>query len=298
LWLSLNGAPIRDASGAVTRIVLAFEDVTERKRTRHRLVGLNQLSRDLADAETADAVADLAVEAARETVPAPIVAIAFYDEEAGHPRPAARTESAAELAENGTLFPADADLPWQVFVHQTEIVSADLTDVDGDASETPLWSGAIFPLGDHGVLVVGSRRPDAFSGTDVSLASMLVATTRSALDRVARERTLRKHTNSLEEKNAVLERLQRTNDTIRGSTTQLIRASTRAAVIQAVCAELTSADAYSFAWIGTRDAVTEEVGPDAAWPRTDAERRGHGGLELTVPTEVVRTDSPDRCHSD
>jgi hypothetical protein len=229
---------------------------------------------------------------------APIVAIAFYDEEAGHPRPAARTESAAELAENGTLFPADADLPWQVFVHQTEIVSADLTDVDGDASETPLWSGAIFPLGDHGVLVVGSRRPDAFSGTDVSLASMLVATTRSALDRVARERTLRKHTNSLEEKNAVLERLQRTNDTIRGITTELIRASTRAEVIQAVCAELTSADVYSFAWIGTRDAVTEEVVPDAAWPRTDAERRGHGGLELTVPTEVVRTDSPDRCHSD
>jgi PAS domain S-box-containing protein len=264
IWLSVNAAPLGDMSGDTTGVVFAFEDVTERKRYQNRLVSINELSRSLTDAETRETVGDLAVETARDTLSVPAIAIAYYDEETGRLWYASRTEAVTELVGDGPLFESDRSLPWQVFVDQTRAVHSDLLEqADVSESETPLRSAVVLPLGEHGVFVCGATVADAFSDTDVALARMLVENTRSALDRVNRERTLRERKNRLEEQYAALERVQRVNETIRGITKDLIESSTSEEIVQAVCDRLASADVYRFAWIGTHDPVTDEVTPEA-----------------------------------
>lgn len=264
LWISVNGMPLVAQTGEVERVVLTFEDITERKRHQDQLVLINELSQELTDAETKQAVSDLAVEAARETLLLPMIAIALYDEEDGQLRYTAQTSAVTELVGDDSLFESERNLPWQVFINQTPTVSTDVLDqTDVSESETPLRSVIIFPLGEHGVFISGATTMNTFAETDVSLAQMVVANTRSALDRVDREQTLRERKNTLAEQNRALERVQRINEIIRKITQELIQSSTRDEIVQAVCDRFAAADVYRFAWIGIPDPVTDEVTPEA-----------------------------------
>lgn len=263
-WLSVNGAPLRDPAGEVTAVVLTLEDITERKHYQDRLISLNEFSQDLTDAETEQAVSDLVMEAARDTLPLPVIAIAVYDEEHGQLRYPARTSAVTEQVGDDPLFESERGLPWQVFSDQTQAVYADFrAQAEISASATPLRSVMLFPLGEYGVFISGATTTHAFSDIDVSLAQMLVATTRSALNRVNRERTVREQRDTLAERNTALERVQRINEIIRGITTDLIQASAREEIVDAVCDRLAAAETYRFAWIGTHGAVTDEVTPEA-----------------------------------
>lgn len=263
-WLSVNGSPLRDSFGEVTAVVFTLEDITERKHYQDRLISINELSLDLTDIETPQTASDLAVETAREILPLPLIAIALYDEEDGTLRFTAQTEAVTELVGDDPLFASERDLPWQVFSEQTQAVYDDLHEqIDMSESETPLRSALILPLGQNGVFISGATSTDAFSDLDVSLAQMLVSNTGSALDRVEREQTVREQRDTLAERTAALERVQRVNEIIRGITTDLVQASTREEIMQAVCDRLATAEAYRFAWIGTHDTVTDEVTPEA-----------------------------------
>jgi len=287
-WVSLNAAVIAGADDAErSRVVLTVEDVTERKRDEERLVALNELARRLPDAGTVEDIADLAMDAADDLVSPSRGTIAFYDDELGRLTPVTRTGQGAEGPEDWALAITDHERTWQAFVDQSEVVTADVPYWTEEGSQVPVGSVMISPLGDHGVFVIAGLEPDGLSDTDRSIANMLVATTRSALDRVTREQTLRERKDALAEKNAVLKRLQRINDTIRGITTELIRASTRQEILDAVCAELATTAAYDFAWIGTVDAVTGEVTP-AAWAGS-----GEGYLDaVSLSTDPSDAEEP------
>ena len=262
-WISVNGAPLRDPSDEMTAVVLTLDDITERKQYQDRLISLNELSQDLTDAETKQVVSDLVVKTALDMSPLPLIAIALYDEEHGQLRRTAQSSAVAELVGDDPLFKPEQDLPWQVFSDQSQIVYDDLPEqADIAESETPLRSTIIFPLGKYGVFIGGATTTNALSNIDISLAQMLVANTRSALDRVDREQMVREQRDTLVERTASLERVRRINSTIRGITTDLIQASTREGIVQAVCDRLANAEAYQFAWIGTHDTVTDEMTPE------------------------------------
>lgn len=264
VWLSVSGAPLDADDGDGQRVVLTFEDVTDRKRRERQLTALNELGRALTEAETQREVCDVCVDAAGDIVDLPVVSIAPYDEESGRLEPASRSQGATELVGDDPLFGSDRGPHWQAFLKSEEIVCADLdARSDGTGSDTPLRSAIVLPIGRYGVFLAGSADPDAFSETGVELARVLVANAISALDRVDRERALRERKNELEEQTRALERVNRINDVIRGITQELIQASTREQVVQAVCERFTGAEAYRFAWIGSRDAVTGEVVPEA-----------------------------------
>lgn len=191
-----------------------------------------------------------------------------------------------------------AGRPWEVFSEQSPAAYDDLVaETDVETGDTPLRSALVHPLGEHGVLIAGAPTPGAFSDADVSVARMLAANVRSAFDRVARERTLRERTDALEERNTALERVERVNGIIRGITGELIRASTREEVLQAVCDRLAEAAAYRFAWSGSRDAVTGQVAPEASAGAEEgfleAATAADGSDERPNPTaEAIRTREP------
>jgi len=254
-------------------------DVSERKRREERLARLNEVGQALTTAETVDAVADIVVEGARETLERPLVTLEYYDEESGQLRPGPRTRELEALAGDEPLFGSEWGLPWQVYTeHDARVVSDVEAATDLDGEETPFESAVVLPVGDHGVFVAGATEPDAFSDTDVMVARVLVANAVAALDRVERERELRESKARLEEHNESLERINRLNSVIRNLTRELVQASTREEIETAVCEQLAAVDPYAFAWLGERRATGDEVTARAS------AGRGEGYLDAVTIT--------------
>jgi len=66
----------------------------------------------------------------------------------------------------------------------------DLSAYDRLDEETPAQSIVLHPIGDHGLFVISSSEPHAFTETDVLIAEILANHLEAALDRVARETSL------------------------------------------------------------------------------------------------------------
>ncbi|MBX0324232.1 PAS domain S-box protein [Halomicroarcula sp. F13] len=272
-------------------------DISDRKRRAERLASLNEVGQALTTAETAEAVADIVVEGAREILALPLTAVEYHDEATGRLRPARRTAALESLVGDGPLFTSEWGCPWQVYAESEGRVLDDLSETAMDADETPLESAILLPMGTHGVFVAGATEPHAFDDTDVMVAEILVANAVAALDRVDRERELRATTAELADHNESLHHLNRLNDIIRSLTRDLTQASTRADVETAVCERLADADPYVFAWVGEQRASSDDVSVRASsgdddgyldW-LADAERPATG----ETPTErAISTREP------
>ncbi len=90
-------------------------------------------------------------------------------------------------------YAVDEGLPGEAFQAGETLVIEDHEERSDDDDRGPHRSSAYLPLGEHGVLCLGSERADAFDETDVSMAEILAANAADALDRVDRERELRRY---------------------------------------------------------------------------------------------------------
>lgn len=245
--------PVVDDAGDIIALIPEARDITERKRRTDQLQQLNEIVQDLTDADTKEVVCQLAIEAATETLETPFAAVDLYDEATGALARCAATETVEDLPP-GTPFAPDHEAPWEAFVDGERAVF--------EAPADPLASSVVLPLGQHGVLITGSGT-GGFTDSDMDAARIFAAHVEVALDSVDRERSLRERTQTLERRTERLERLNRLNDVIRGLTGALIDASSREDIERDVCEELTEAGPYQFAWIGSRDPVTDEIRPEA-----------------------------------
>jgi PAS domain S-box-containing protein len=90
------------------------------------------------------------------------------------------------------VFERGDGLAWQAFETGETRVHDDITsNPDRYNPETDIRSEVTLPLGDHGVLLIGSCEASAFDDTDVTLAQTLSVHAKAALDRLDRERQLR-----------------------------------------------------------------------------------------------------------
>jgi len=259
-WLAVSGTALRDDSGTVTRSLLAFEDITDRKRRENTLEQLNEFGRELAEVETFEAACERAATAARDIVGLSITSVERYDAETGQLEPCARTDRAEGRFGEAPLFGPESDLVWDAFVGNEPRVTSDLAESDEfDDSQTPLASAIVLPIAEHGVLICGEIEPDAFSDTSVTLARLLVENVRAAFDRLEREVELREQKTELERKNERLRRVQRVNDQTREITEALMEATSEAEIKRVVCERLANSDPYRFVWFGERDIATDGV---------------------------------------
>lgn len=256
---NISSFPLGDGESGRVGVV---RDISERRRREEQLASLNETAQALATAETSQEVSELAVRAAAETLDLPVSDIKLYDER-GELVVTARTEAAADLVGEGSLFASDADLPWEVYATSSSAAFDDLP-AERDVSETPLRSAILLPIGKYGVFVTGETEPNAFSETDVVLANILVANVRAALERTDREERLRERTAELEARTETLERVNRINDVIRDMTRALTEATSREEIEEVVCTQLANAEPYRFAWIGEQETVGGELVPVAS----------------------------------
>ncbi|MBP1986509.1 bacterio-opsin activator domain-containing protein [Halolamina salifodinae] len=260
----------------------------ERTRRHRQLEALNSFTRELMDAETPAAVGERVVDAAADRLGLPVMAVALYDADVGELRPAATT-SAADALDIGALLSAPDAPGWRAFAEGGDPVTIANESVPEGVSEL-----ALFPMGSHGVLLVGTPTQNGISAADFDFVGSVAGNVESALDRVEREREREEREQLLEEQNRTLERLNRINDIIRSISRALVRASTREEIETVACEELAGAGPYGLAWIGEIDRTDEVVIRERAGADSGVEADGIGALAgpASPSDSAVRDRSP------
>ena len=189
-WLQTRGDPQRAADGSL-RLRGTAQDITDRKRREQRMHEFQRRVRELIRAETTAEIARTAVETAEEALDLPLSGIHLHDGD-GTLRAVAVTDAVREhVGEAPDYDRSSAEhsdtLAWDVFESGESRLIED-TDADGSPDiDSPIRSGLVYPLGDHGVFITSSLDPAQFGEEEQALAEMLAATTTAALDRAERE---------------------------------------------------------------------------------------------------------------
>ncbi|OAQ54640.1 bacterio-opsin activator [Natrinema mahii] len=289
---------VREVSIQGGTTLYSCRDVTTRKRREEALTALHRTTRELLYAETDREIADIVVDDATDVLDLEASAAYLFDTDENVLRPAASSPAMEQL--HGPVRDhraTDDSVPGRVFVDGE---SRFFADVHGSPllsnPGTELRSVASVPLGDHGVFVAGSSEPDAFDDVARELTNLLAATAEAALDRVGRERTLRERDRELERRNRQLTRLNGVNEIIRDLDQALVGAETRDEIERAVCDRLTTADRFSFAWIGAADAGDDRLAIRADGGATEGRSYLDSvSLSLTEGTEPAVRTATDRA---
>ncbi|UPV73439.1 GAF domain-containing protein [Halorussus limi] len=231
-------------------------DVSDRKRFEETLKSLHDSSRELLGAKSREEVGEIAANAATDVLDLPGVIVYRHDAADGRLRPAERSVEADFMRDEFPDVSADdSTITGSAFVggdpvHHDDVLDAPNLGVDPDG--TRMRAGSFVPMGDHGVLVVGSREPGEFDHRTRQLVELLAANAEAAYDRVARETQLVRHREQLTALNNL-------NAVVRDINEALVQQSTREQVEQVVCDRLADAESYEFAWFGTVDTQSETV---------------------------------------
>jgi PAS domain S-box-containing protein len=185
---------VTDDDGDVVAVFSQFQDVTDRHERRRRIEALHEATRELMAASSQAAVADRAVETARDVLGLPINSVYLYDADAEALVPAATTAAAVDLIGEPPVYEPGESLSWEAFRAGEVRVFEDVSAQPGRYNpETTFGAEIILPLGDHGVMYVASAETGAFDDADVTLARTLAANAEEALTRIEREETLREN---------------------------------------------------------------------------------------------------------
>lgn len=173
-------------TGAVVR------DVTAQLEFERRLEALHDATRQMMAADSPGEVARIASEATTDIVGVHYSRVHLRDEDTDELVPAAWTAETERVLDGDppTVDP-DSGLVWERFTTGEAGYFHQYDGMDGaDDQETPLQTSLLLPLGDHGIMLMHSTEPAAFTDVNIELAHILSANTQAALARTARDREL------------------------------------------------------------------------------------------------------------
>jgi PAS domain S-box-containing protein len=160
-------------------------DITERKRREQAVRALQDATERMHTAETAEDVAQIAVETASDTLDLPLSICWLHDDEQARLEPVAATD---EIRDAGLVSGLTADrYEYEVF-QQGEVRSYTPSE---HAPENPLQTGVLLPLGEHGLVVAGRHEGATADEVILDVAHALAEHATTALDRIEREREVR-----------------------------------------------------------------------------------------------------------
>jgi len=183
--------------GALIGFVIGIYDAQRHRQraeieTRERaLHDLHTTTRDLVRLRDREEIATRAVDAAHDILNLRVSCCWLYDDSEDALKPAAITEEGTDLVPDVPTYTAGESLSWRAFETGEVMTFDDVSEQpDRHRSDTPIRSEIIIPLGEHGVMNIGSTETCAFDEVEVSLARILAANTRTALERADREQQL------------------------------------------------------------------------------------------------------------
>lgn len=229
------------------RFVIAILRDVSGRRYEQALTALHESMRQLLQAEGKPRVAEVTVDTATEMLEFPYVCVYFFARSDAVLMPAAWSEELESTAgAPSSVHNGDNSPVWDAFVRGESVSPTDWFE-DADSGV----EGALIPLGDHGVLAVGSPRAEPFQPGRRKLVDLLASAAESVLDRAERATRLRKREREAQRQNERLRRLDRINDLIRRVDQALVAAETREEIEETVCELLVQSEHVEFAWFGS-----------------------------------------------
>ncbi len=278
---------VTDDDGEVVAVFSQFQDVTERERRQRKLDELQQRTQLLMETQTVEETVRTATEAADDLIDAPLSGVHLLNDAGDELEPAAVVGGVYDAFDELPSYPRGAPegsraaLVWEVFEHQEPYRIRDTRGHDALAEDTPARSVLLYPIEGHGVFVVSSDDPDAFTETDETLVEILATTLTTALDRVEQARRRRKS----------LRRLERLHD----ATLSLVGAEETRGVAERAVAEAESVLEFPLAMVRLYDPDEDGLVPVAASDRVDDVFDGRPVFERdggSVTWEVFETGEP------
>ncbi|WP_458208085.1 bacterio-opsin activator domain-containing protein [Haladaptatus sp. NG-SE-30] len=275
-----NKFPYRGAGDDIVGIMGISRNITERKHYELALESLHDATRELLHTESEEAVCEVVVDIATETIDVPSVGIYLLDSENSQFTPTALTPAFSELISETPPLSVGVDTPaWKAFVSGETVITDDTTTITStlhdqmledrfvtrmetarDSPDDDIRTGLFIPVGDHGVVTILSPKEVIDSPTR-QLVETLVATMEAAFDRLDSESSLRERDRQLMEQNRQFRRQIQITDIIRTVDQSLLGRTSREDIETAVCERLVESDVIQFAWIGDYDATDEAVRP-------------------------------------
>lgn len=187
-------APVVD-EGTYYGRVFTYRDVTSQWRYERAIESLHQASRELTTAGDEEELARTLVDIAEEVLDQPITAYWRHDVVEGELVPVAATERSRALVDAADLdgLPriGEQDVEMDAFrLGVSRIVDRTVETERLAAPGMPLDSTLLVPVGEHGLLGIGSRNDEGFDYLDRQLVELLAGNARAAFDRVERSRAL------------------------------------------------------------------------------------------------------------
>ena len=202
-WLEHRSRPIESGPYAGGRIELYY-DVTDRHRRADQLRRLNEAVREWIDGDSREDVAKRACQDLLDILNLELNGIHLYEPETQTLEPVAWSEPAGALFDELPAFGDGDGIAWDVFESGEPAIYSDVTDEPTVYNPaTPIRSELCLPVGDHGVMLIGSESRDAFDDSDLSFAKIVASSLEATFDRL-------RHEHHLERERAQTEELLRT----------------------------------------------------------------------------------------
>jgi PAS domain S-box-containing protein len=168
-----------------------YTDISERTEREQAIEELHSTTDAFMEATTPEDVAETTVDAVRDVLEMPANGVYLYDEKAGRLAPVSWTAKTEEVVGEPPTFAPDEGLAGTAFETGEPQIYDDVSTVPERLNpDMDVRSQIIYPLDEHGVLLIGSPDPGAFSDIDISFAGTLAAHATTALERVERENEL------------------------------------------------------------------------------------------------------------
>jgi len=174
--------------------------------TPEKFASLHGATRRMMRADSRKAVADIAATAATDVLGFSLHTVRLYDPGTDRLLPTAVSAALEERDGERAAYDRGETVQWDAFEDGELLVFQDVTEIDDDVPRGDQGSMLVAPLDDHGVVTLGSGRPDDIDRGDAELARVLAANVEAAMDRARRRATLAERTARLERQNERLDR--------------------------------------------------------------------------------------------
>ncbi|QFU82924.1 PAS domain S-box protein [Natronorubrum aibiense] len=198
-WLEHRSRPIESGPYAGGRIELYY-DVTEQRRRVSQLRRLNEAVHEWMGANSREDVAKRVSQDLLDILGLEINGVFLYDSETDRLEPVAWSNPAATLFGDLPTFAEGEGIAWQVFESGEPSIYSDVrSDPDVYNPETPIRSELCLPIGEHGIVIIGSETRNAFDEGDRSLAKIVASSLEATFDRLHHEHRLERECVQTEE---------------------------------------------------------------------------------------------------
>ncbi|OLZ39703.1 histidine kinase [Natrinema saccharevitans] len=192
-----NVTPLSAADPDDVAFVCVVRDVTERRRRADVVTGLLETTRSLFACESRADVSDVVVEAAERVLGFDLATVRLHDADSDDLVLTAVSEASGDQIRDRTRVALDEGPMVEAFRRGEPVLIENLRTNSPHEYEQ-LQAGMCVPIGDHGLLNVGSPVVDAFDDQHVQLARLLTASAAAALERAERGEELLRHERILE----------------------------------------------------------------------------------------------------